>query len=1796
MAFDTELNETAHTNTLDATTTAVSDVLGGGLVATTVDIGASLWNSLPMTENVDTGDLLSRIGGDALQVYQEHPDAIHTASFLGGLAIPLGATSKVMGALRAGQKGVSWFGAYEKGAELAKIGEAVEATKSYRDIARGIYARTAISQAGEAVAAELAIVGTMNAHPFMEDYMKDFKSNFAISAMAGAALGAGIGVVADRFLIRRAAGDVTERAFGTVTHELAPALEDMTNSLKLQASETSIKNLEELINQRKELGKLETDDLTFAMAKNFQLKLRAQQVDMFENMISEDIKKLPKEQKDVFMRAIIDKPEMLGVEEIRLLTPKEFEANKLVKPPQFGLDKEPHFVKVSSPKGPVQETKQDVVFFSELGLYGLKSDAIHYADASVFGLTKEQMAKQLPYNFGRVPNYDTSLELMAKSSADVQKEYIAAWEYVKNLTPKQFQSLHIGEDHGAMLNAVLHRQITDPAVAGIKIKVSNNLPVMKQIVKEHVEKLVQEGKITAQEASNLGPDAVYQARLDKLGQMVNSDRFLIKNREASSLVSSWIAGDKHAMNVMAVDHHAASVGGYAKHGVNSENVRKFDAVMNSAESKELRAEFSKIADSEDNVYLYRGWHTNDIKGAQPLDSFTTHWQKAKQFTKGNPDRGIKLYKVPVADIVAGFQDIGGGAHNAEVIVRASARPVVAELSATGKMAMLKQAEAVSTKEGLITTTKTTLIKETIEEGSKFFGPEELSQLFVAQKQLSIDTLIAQGMPMESIALKTNTDLGVVKAYSMIKQSHGLDTLIPVNQSPLTALNKIKRYDDIDDAIAPTKQPYVLSTNLIKNPLYLQSGVALDAKTTRMLNKEFTALTMIGSRSEAARAMSDLFYHPEGLGKAVDIVLARIGTINNEKAGSAFFNSIDAFTRNMGDVGPAISAIGKEVQKIASSTIARVMRPIENAMVEIQKDPAALVEFSTFYNLNAGLKGWRGIDAEGYLVQKAIEKNAEGKNVEILKRVIYKTAASEGEYRIVTPSVRGLIDAIQEQSTELRELANTINRLKGSPDISDIGLWMPSFNPVDKHIAYVHDTLEGTTKLVWAKTEKEFEQQLKSLKSMIAEAGNDKRFQIVTKSEQADWNKLNGRLDPIHMERADISMQKGGASAAAVVKPDISLFGEIAKGYEFYITAQVRNLADLNLYEITDTLRKMSDYNKRFFNDQPFSGLKKIVSQPKDSASIMRNVLLGSSNLGEYGGWQSANRTFETAVSMGVNTLTRAYNETVKPVLGKIKRKEDGNIEIAGNKKIDYKVFNQQLEDRNIQYPWKGLDEAQAKEMGFFSVESSPDTFKRVIYGGNALAATLALRFGEIAQPIVNAMSMPILTGLAIAQKMPETFMGVQKATANVHPTQIMYEGIRSMHSPHFEALNKRWERDGLFKPMVSEVTDVMRATRRFDKGATAAVENLLDSKFVQVMSSPADLTESMTRKIAMNTGAVLAKRLYPELDDAGVTIFARDFMDKSIGNFHAAQRPVMFQGTLGVALGLFQTYMWTMGQSVYRHLEHGNYKAIGKAALTQSALFGTGSLPGFDAVSNMIADRFSDDNVDLTTGTYRATGNALGDMILYGLPSNMPMGASFSTRGEISPRFPISPEQMVGVNFIAQASKSVMQMAASVDTQSPDMARNFGQALSMQSLSRPIARGAELATGYSVTQRGNTVQAPEEVWTFQGIAARLMATRPLEEQKLRDADHLNHTYGAMDRDNRDKAMQKLRTAIRSGTLSDTMMADTAETYFRHGGSPAGWRSAVNLSIARTEESGREALMDKLKPNNPIHFMINSLER
>jgi len=142
----------------DSHTDAVSNLLGGA-TATVVDFGASLWNSLtPEKYNTSTQDLLANIDSNALRVYKENEDLVHTASFVGGIFAPVGLALKGVGAARAGMKGVNWFSTAGRESKLAEIDDLYKAaggaTDEFKTLNRQLWGATTANFMVDNIAAE----------------------------------------------------------------------------------------------------------------------------------------------------------------------------------------------------------------------------------------------------------------------------------------------------------------------------------------------------------------------------------------------------------------------------------------------------------------------------------------------------------------------------------------------------------------------------------------------------------------------------------------------------------------------------------------------------------------------------------------------------------------------------------------------------------------------------------------------------------------------------------------------------------------------------------------------------------------------------------------------------------------------------------------------------------------------------------------------------------------------------------------------------------------------------------------------------------------------------------------------------------------------------------------------------------------------------------------------------------------------------------------------------------------------------------------------------------------------------------------------------------------------------------------------------------------------------------------------------------------------------------------------------------------------------------------------------------
>ena len=72
-------------------------------------------------------------------------------------------------------------------------------------------------------------------------------------------------------------------------------------------------------------------------------------------------------------------------------------------------------------------------------------------------------------------------------------------------------------------------------------------------------------------------------------------------------------------------------------------------------------------------------------------------------------------------------------------------------------------------------------------------------------------------------------------------------------------------------------------------------------------------------------------------------------------------------------------------------------------------------------------------------------------------------------------------------------------------------------------------------------------------------------------------------------------------------------------------------------------------------------------------------------------------------------------------------------------------------------------------------------------------------------------------------------------------------------------------------------------------------------------------------------------------------------------------------------------------------------------------------------------------------------------------------------------------------------------------------------------------------------------------------------------------------------------MNEVKQRVRAGTLSEGDISAASDAYFRKGGTPTGWRSAINSAMASENTDGKEIFVEKLKPNSPLHYMINNMD-
>ena len=1835
----------------DAKTSIVSDVLGG-TVAAVGDFGASVWNSLtPQSMEVDTRDLIQKLSGNAASVYDEHPDAVHAASFIGGMFVPFGLAMKGVNAARTGMKGVNFFTTAGKTESLSKINTLIQegkfATTEYKNATRALYMRDAANVVVDNAVAELAILTTMNAHPFMEDYVKDPIQNFGISMMLGTAITAPFSHAAARMDVKKLGMAAYSEAITNVT-SLSKAVEQTSDySLQLSQHQANIDNWSTIL--KPVPGQTEEySTVTKQLAESFIQTSKAEQVTIFEQMASPEIKSLPNEIKQNLLSAIANEPtKFAGINKISFASAKEetnFMQNmydKLVSSTEkvIGIP----LTKKKLVDGVEETVKDDMVFSPTFNAFFKKGDLKGYGVASDLISDEKALTKGWDKHWYRTPNYDADFVSLTETSAARDLDFLRKTKLVDEMPEDRLAEMAIHPADAATLNAVVNRlqkMVTEGKdISAFKLTLAENKPNW-----DAIEKGMLEQEIRRVEAA--GGQGVKADYLNAVKEVSNDwDKYNLFNHlpnKEFAIVKEWMNASKGRsindikgitrLRLAAEEEFRAKNSKYAQLLSTPEDRRLVRNIYDSKASASLRSRLIQVADSEGNIYVYRGMKSEAF-GSSPIESFTLHLGKAVDFGSA------KLYKVKVRDILGGIRDIAGSAgksQSTEVLVMSGTRDTVnklpiAELKealpkaftslshfgidsksfkgihkgnmknlvansyddfiATSPLKAGASAEEVATYEAQAQTYIKAELDSYIQDVNAYASIAkantanvnssasitDIHTALIKTKTNDITMMSGMGMPMETISLRTNTPLDSVKEILAGRE-------VQITDRMYTNADQVGQYINVD------KKSLVVGTTMQKIPV---AEMRANIHTT-LLDQTDSGLKQIflmQSSSTTLRNLAKFLFNKDNEVR-IKMLKDSLSSITDPSLGSRFIQSADFATRDFGVAGQILAAIGKDSSHLYNKYTSEIVKPISNLFSTVIKDAAGVVEFNTARELNASLKGYREFRVEEgmFYVQDQANPWKVLPSGEKIRNMIPAQWKNQ-DFVITTPSVIESFSAMEKAGRELYAMNSTYRKILGQSPLNDNGFWMPAFNPRNKFISYVIDHVTGDTKLLHANSADELVSAEHAFSSTMANRGAD-TWKIVRKGEdQALYNKIQGRHDPMFMSVADVTSLHGGSSSSALVRTNSDVFSELANGYEHYIHRSIADHLELQYSDIMNTLDKLSINARSAVKGQPVSNIQKSLNQIDDAGLVAKNTLLGRSSLKDYVGWQDAQNGIQTSIEMTLQSINKALDpflSSATSLIGKGAAKSDA----------EWENLVEEMGRRGIPNPFKDMDDAVAKER--FRVEKisqAPNMTARTVALSNNLAATALLKVMELGQPLVNMLSLPILTSASVQRTFQAEFMGSQlKPGFHLSTTRAMYDGVRYLAHPEYVKYKTIAKDLGVLDPVLSEVSELLQMSRSFNPGIMQKVENALNSKLVDHLSKPAEISEKLVREVSFATGVSLAKKAYPGLSDSGVVTFARNFVDTAVGNYNPAQRPALFQGTIGTAMGLFQTYMVTLMQQIYRKAELRDYKALAKMTLMQSSIFGVKSLPGFNYVSEQIGEHFSDANYDLTTGTYKAVPEGAADLVLYGLPSNL--GPSVYSRGDIQPRVNINPgnvQNLAAVNILTQAFQAgtnLLSVTKQLGDEGASMA--FMEALSVQSVSRPIARMSELITGHSVTRNGNEVANNEEIYSVQGVTARIFATRGLRESKAREAQYLSSMYNTIDKEQRTNAMKMLKNHIRSGTLTPEIVETVNEKYMRTG-SPTGWRSAVNSALQDTDSPGVSAVRNHLAPASPLNMMIEDID-
>jgi hypothetical protein len=338
------------------------------------------------------------------------------------------------------------------------------------------------------------------------------------------------------------------------------------------------------------------------------------------------------------------------------------------------------------------------------------------------------------------------------------------------------------------------------------------------------------------------------------------------------------------------------------------------------------------------------------------------------------------------------------------------------------------------------------------------------------------------------------------------------------------------------------------------------------------------------------------------------------------------------------------------------------------------------------------------------------------------------------------------------------------------------------------------------------------------------------------------------------------------------------------------------------------------------------------------------------------------------------------------------------------------------------------------------------------------------------------------------------------------------------------------------------------------------------------------------------------------LDSQSALSYINTFVNRTQGNVLASQRPLIFQGPIGQAVGLFQGFQFNTMQQLFRAVSEGSAKDAAMLMGLQGTLYGMNGLPGFQYINQHIIGTASGntEHKDLYTATYGALGKETGDWLMYGIPSNM-LQTNLYTRGDINPRsmtvIPTSPQDVVAVSAFSKFAGNILETSKKM-ANGGDFWQSFLQGVEHNGLSRPLAglaqtlQAAETGQVFSTTNAGD-ISFVNDFFSLATLS-RLAGGKPLDEALANDELARSMVYKAATREKMKGITETFKSHVTgnpNGPIDPAAVTTYMEGWVKNGGRAEDFNKNLLNVLTKTNTPKANQVMNSLRGPYAEHMKM-----